>query len=140
MAEFPILFCGIGDHLDRARWFSRVCRNPARFVSGNHDRHRRWNGYRSFRGRCSRGPDSTHQSGQRPQARREVGRRWLVQVLAVPIGTYRALITASGFANEDINNVQVVAGATTNLNEVKLRVAAGPTEEVEVNGSAAVFA
>ncbi len=57
--------------------------------------------------------------------------------LAVPIGTYRALVAASGFSNENINNVQVVAGATTNLNNVKLSVASGPTVEVEVNGSAA---
>ncbi len=55
----------------------------------------------------------------------------------VPIGTYDALITASGFANEDVNNVQVVAGATTNLNDVKLHVATGPTQVIEVNGSAA---
>lgn len=55
---------------------------------------------------------------------------------AVPIGTYRALITASGFANEQIDNVQVVAGATSNLNEVNLH-AAGTTVQVEVSGSAA---
>ncbi len=58
---------------------------------------------------------------------------------AVPIGTYRALITAGGFANEDVANVQVVAGATTNLAEVKLHVAAGQAQEVEVNGSAAAL-
>jgi len=57
----------------------------------------------------------------------------------VPIGTYRALITAGGFANEDVDNVQVVAGATTNLVEVKLHVAAGQAQEVEVNGSAAAL-
>ena len=55
----------------------------------------------------------------------------------VPIGTYRALITASGFVNEDVENVQVAAGATTNLNEVKLHVAAGQAEVIEVNASAA---
>src|SRR5208282_3938512 len=53
----------------------------------------------------------------------------------VPIGTYRALITASGFANEDVNNVQVVSGATTNLNEIKLHVGTATAQEVEVNGS-----
>jgi hypothetical protein len=58
---------------------------------------------------------------------------------AVPIGTYRALITAGGFANEDVDNVQVVAGATTNLAEVKLHVAAGQAQEVEANGSAAAL-
>ena len=58
---------------------------------------------------------------------------------AVPIGTYRALITAGGFANEDVDNVQVVAGATTNLNEVKLQVATAASQVVEVNGSAAAL-
>jgi hypothetical protein len=57
----------------------------------------------------------------------------------VPIGAYRALITAGGFANEDIDNVQVVAGATTNLNDVKLQVATAASQVVEVNGSAAAL-
>ena len=57
----------------------------------------------------------------------------------VPIGTYRALITAGGFANEDVDNVQVVAGATTNLNDVKLQVATAASQVVEVNGSAAAL-
>ncbi len=57
----------------------------------------------------------------------------------VPIGTYSALITANGFANEQISNIQVVSGATTNLNQVKLRVASGPAQEVEVNGSASAL-
>jgi hypothetical protein len=57
--------------------------------------------------------------------------------LVVPIGTYSALITATGFANENVANVQVVSGATTNLNQVKLHVATAATQEVEVNGSAA---
>jgi Carboxypeptidase regulatory-like domain/TonB-dependent Receptor Plug Domain len=56
----------------------------------------------------------------------------------VPIGTYHALITASGFANELVNNIRVVAGATSSLKELKLR-AAGTTVQVEVNGSAAVL-
>ena len=55
----------------------------------------------------------------------------------VPIGTYSALITAGGFSNEGVNNIQVVAGATTNLNEIKLSVASAAAELVEVNGSAA---
>jgi hypothetical protein len=55
--------------------------------------------------------------------------------LAVPIGTYHALISAGGFSIENISNIQVVAGATTNLNQVKLSV--GTTAQVEVNGSAA---
>ena len=54
----------------------------------------------------------------------------------VPIGTYQALITASGFSNAQVNSIQVVAGATSNLNEVKLGVANG-AEQVEVNGSIA---
>ncbi len=57
----------------------------------------------------------------------------------VPIGTYRALITASGFANEEVNNVQVVSGASTNLDEIKLQVASAQAQEVEVNGSAAAL-
>ena len=57
----------------------------------------------------------------------------------VPIGAYSAQITVSGFATEDINNVRVVAGATTNLNEIKLHVATGQTQVVEVNGSAAAL-
>lgn len=54
---------------------------------------------------------------------------------AVPIGTYRGQVTASGFSTENINNLQVVSGATTNLNQVKLNI--GTVEQVEVNGSAA---
>ncbi len=57
----------------------------------------------------------------------------------VPIGTYRALIAASGFSNENIESVEVVAGATTNLNGVKLRVASAASQVVEVNGSAAAL-
>ena len=57
--------------------------------------------------------------------------------LSVPIGTYHALITANGFANEQVNNIQVVSGATSNLNSVALRVATAEAEQVEVNGSAA---
>jgi Carboxypeptidase regulatory-like domain/TonB-dependent Receptor Plug Domain len=53
----------------------------------------------------------------------------------VPIGTYRALVKASGFSTESISNVEVVSGATTNLNQVKLSI--GTVEQVEVNGSAA---
>lgn len=56
---------------------------------------------------------------------------------AVPIGTYSASVTASGFAGETISNVQVVTGATTNLNEIKLHVASAQSQEVQVNGSAA---
>jgi hypothetical protein len=57
----------------------------------------------------------------------------------VPIGTYNALITANGFANEHVNNIQVVSGATSNLNGITLRIANGPSQEVEVNGSASAL-
>jgi hypothetical protein len=56
---------------------------------------------------------------------------------AVPIGIYKAKISASGFAAESVSNVQVVSGSTTNLNEVGLRVGSVEAEQVEVNGSAA---
>src|SRR6202000_3139118 len=59
--------------------------------------------------------------------------------LSVPIGTYHALITANGFSNEQVNNIQVVAGATSNLNSIALSVATGPAVQVEVNGSAAAL-
>ena len=57
----------------------------------------------------------------------------------VPIGAYHALITANGFANERIDNLQVVSGATSNLNAIRLQVATGQSEVVEVNGSAAAL-
>jgi hypothetical protein len=57
----------------------------------------------------------------------------------VPIGTYHALISANGFANEEVNNIQVVAGATSNLTQVKLKVATAQAVQVEVNGSAAAL-
>jgi hypothetical protein len=57
----------------------------------------------------------------------------------VPIGTYNALISANGFANEQVNDIQVVAGATSNLNQIHLHVTAGPAVRVEVNGSAAAL-
>jgi len=58
---------------------------------------------------------------------------------AVPIGTYSAQISASGFSNENVANVQVVSGATTNLNEVKLQVSTAASQVVEVNGSSAAL-
>ena len=57
----------------------------------------------------------------------------------VPIGTYHALITANGFANEQVDNIRVVSGATSNLNEVKLKVATAQAVQVEVNGSSATL-
>jgi hypothetical protein len=53
---------------------------------------------------------------------------------AVPIGNYQVIVNASSFAVETVNNVLVVAGATTNLNQVKLHI--GAVEQVQVNGLA----
>lgn len=61
------------------------------------------------------------------------------QFFLVPIGTYSALVTANSFSNENINNVEVVSGATTNLNDIKLQVASAASQVVEVNGSAAAL-
>ncbi len=61
------------------------------------------------------------------------------QFFLVPIGTYHALITASGFTSEEVDNIQVAAGATRNLSQIQLRVAAGPSEKVEVNGAVAAL-
>jgi Carboxypeptidase regulatory-like domain/TonB dependent receptor/TonB-dependent Receptor Plug Domain len=57
--------------------------------------------------------------------------------LSVPIGTYKVVINAQSFTPETVNNVIVQAGATTNLNQVTLRI--GTAEQVEVNGSGAVL-
>ena len=54
---------------------------------------------------------------------------------AVPIGTYVVAVNATNFSVETVNNVQVTSGATTNLNNIKLRI--GAAEQIEVNGSAA---
>jgi hypothetical protein len=59
--------------------------------------------------------------------------------LSVPIGIYHALITANGFTNEQIDNIQVVSGATSNLNSIALHIASGPAVQVEVNGSEAAL-
>jgi hypothetical protein len=56
---------------------------------------------------------------------------------AVPIGVYKLVISASGFSNETVDNVAVQSGATTNLNQIKLRI--GTAEQVEVNGSDAAL-
>ena len=54
---------------------------------------------------------------------------------AVPIGVYKAVISASNFSKVTVDSVTVQSGATTNLNQVTLHI--GATEQVEVNGSAA---
>jgi hypothetical protein len=57
--------------------------------------------------------------------------------LAVPVGAYRVMISAPGFSNETIDNVQVQSGATTNLNQLTLHI--GAAEQIEVNGSEAAL-
>ena len=39
---------------------------------------------------------------------------------AVPIGTYRVAVTAKNFSLDTVNDVHVLAGATTNLNNIEL--------------------
>lgn len=53
---------------------------------------------------------------------------------AVPIGTYKVNVVASGFASLNITDIQVNSGATTDLKTVEMRVGAS-TAQVEVNGS-----
>lgn len=57
--------------------------------------------------------------------------------LSVPIGTYKVVINAPGFSPETVDGVVVQAGATSNLNQISMRI--GTAEQVEVNGSAAVL-
>ena len=57
--------------------------------------------------------------------------------LAVPVGVYKLIISATGFSNETVNNVTVRSGATTNLNQIALHI--GTAEQVVVNGSAATL-
>ena len=52
----------------------------------------------------------------------------------VSVGVYSVSLSASGFASTTVNNVQVNAGATTNLNSVKLAIGAG-NARVEVSGA-----
>jgi outer membrane receptor protein involved in Fe transport len=56
----------------------------------------------------------------------------------LPSGIYSVSISASGFAATTVSNIQVNAGVTTNLNQVKIALTSGNTQ-VEVNGSAAVL-
>jgi hypothetical protein len=63
------------------------------------------------------------------------GKNGSFMFLAVPIGTYKAVITAQGFSIYNIENIAVNAGATTDLGKVALKL--GAVEQVEVNGSAA---
>ncbi len=54
-------------------------------------------------------------------------------VRAVPIGTYRVSVAASGFSNVQVDNVQVRAGATTDLSRLQLKI--GTSEQVVVSAS-----
>ena len=57
--------------------------------------------------------------------------------LAVPVGTYKVVITAQGFSSETVSNVIVQSGATTNLNQISLHI--GTSDQIEVNGSDAAL-
>jgi outer membrane receptor protein involved in Fe transport len=57
---------------------------------------------------------------------------------AVPIGQYTLNIVVPGFANAIVNAVQVNAGATSNLNQVKLALPTATTR-VEVEGAASAL-
>jgi outer membrane receptor protein involved in Fe transport len=57
---------------------------------------------------------------------------------AMPIGQYTIRIDATGFANATVNAVQVNAGATSNLNSIKLALPTANTQ-VEVNGAASAL-
>jgi outer membrane receptor protein involved in Fe transport len=56
----------------------------------------------------------------------------------VPIGQYTINIVAPGFAGTTVNAVQVNAGATSNLNAIKLALPTASTQ-VEVNGAASAL-
>lgn len=55
----------------------------------------------------------------------------------VPIGSYRITVSAKGFAATQADDVQVRAGATTDLGAVQLKI--GSAEQVEVNASDATL-
>ena len=57
---------------------------------------------------------------------------------AVPIGQYILNIVAAGFANAAVNAVQVNAGATSNLDQIKLALPIAASK-VEVNGAASAL-
>lgn len=56
-------------------------------------------------------------------------------LFAVPVGQYTVTVTQPGFSNLTLNGVRVDSGATTNLQALKLTVAAA-SAQVEVRGSA----
>lgn len=53
---------------------------------------------------------------------------------AVPIGTYKIAVTGAGFSTLNVTDVQVNAGASTDLNALTLRVGTS-SAQVEVNGA-----
>lgn len=68
---------------------------------------------------------------------RQSGADGSFKFFAVPIGSYKIAITATGFSVENINNVAVKSGATTDVGKVQLKV--GASEQIEVNGSSAAL-
>ena len=52
---------------------------------------------------------------------------------AVPIGTYRLEVTASGFSRTILDNVGVVSGVTTNVNAIQLGI--GASQQIEVSAT-----
>jgi hypothetical protein len=75
-------------------------------------------------------------NGQGTQRQTASGSTGVFSFYSVPIGQYTLTISAPGFAPATVNEVQVNAGATSGLKEIKLALASGATQ-VEVNGSAA---
>ncbi|HYK37053.1 TonB-dependent receptor [Alloacidobacterium sp.] len=52
---------------------------------------------------------------------------------AVPVGTYRIEVTADGFNQTVVNNIQVASGVTNNLNSIQLTI--GASTQVVVSGT-----
>ena len=55
---------------------------------------------------------------------------------AVPVGTYRLEITANGFNQTEVNNINVASGVTNNLNNIQLTI--GASTQVVVGAASAV--
>jgi len=56
---------------------------------------------------------------------------------ALPIGSYRLVVTAQGFTNLHIDQVEVNAGSTTDLSKLQMAITAAT--RIEVNGSASAI-
>ena len=52
---------------------------------------------------------------------------------AVPVGTYKLQITADGFNQTEVNNINVASGVTNNLNNIQLTI--GASTQVVVSGT-----